>query len=143
MFGFFKRTPPFELKDITDFDFKYSTGNMMYAYVFYKIVMENGVYKAIIKPNQIADENAFEIEIDSGFVAELERFLLLNGVEKWNGFKKSDNRVLDGKDFKMYMRNKQGRHFDAWGYMKWPENYDNVKKGLDNLFGSLINKTLE
>lgn len=125
------------LDDITEFEFVYTTGNMKYARVKYEIKYDNGIYTAIIKPNGVADENAIKGIADARFIKELRDILVANGVSKWNGFKKSNKIACDGRSFYLHLKNGQGQDVTASGYMKWPKNYNEVKKRIDELFGSL------
>lgn len=127
----------FEWSDITLFKFRYSTGNMMYADVQYKLRSEDGEYKAYRKQNLVPDDKADIFTVDSAFVLKLTELLKRCSLEKWDGFNKSDKRVLDGYSFGIYIRNAKGQLIRASGYMKWPKNYKEVKQALTELFDSL------
>ena len=127
-----------EIKKINHFSFYYSTGNMMYANVEYKLDLKDDKYIAEIKPTGIPDDESLIIEVDDEFEKNLEQILLKYQVNKWNGFKKSDKHVLDGGSFSLYVRMDE-ETIDASGYMKWPKNYNEVKNELNNLFMNIYN----
>lgn len=131
------------LEDTKSLAFGYSTGNMANARVKYTLLCENGTCTATVKEDGVAEEEAVIIAVDEAFVHRVEALLQSYDVQKWNGFQKSDKYVLDGKDFDMYMQNHRGQYFSASGYMKWPKGYDEVKKGLDELFGGLLKEEVQ
>ena len=69
-------------------------------------------------------------------VNDIEDILNKYKVGKWNNFKKSDKRVLDGNSFDLCIK-ANNVHIDASGYMKWPKNYNKVKNSLNSKFKSL------
>ncbi len=125
-------------KDLKSFHFSYSTGNMMNASVSYDLRFEDGVYTASVKPNLVPEEEAFVCTVDESFVRELESFLQEMRVDRWNNFHKSNKYVLDGNSFSFSYRTKDGKDVSASGYMKWPKKYQEVKSGLDGIFGKLM-----
>jgi len=138
-FNLFKRNKKFDFGCITYFSFSYSTGNMCNAFVNYGFTCKNGEYKATVKPSLVAPEDERAFTISSDFVARLASLLKENRVNLWDGFNKADKRVLDGNHFSFYIKNARGESISAHGYMKWPNNYGKVKKGVDELFISLVN----
>ncbi len=132
-----KKRHAFIWEDLSEFKFEYTTGNMSYAEVCFKLMLEDGAYKASYKKSGVPDEKAEVFTVDSDFAVRLGALLNSYGVEKWDGFKKSDKRVLDGRSFHIYIRNLKGQRIGASGYMKWPKNYNEVKKALTELFDSI------
>ena len=125
-----------KITDIEYFNFHYTTGYHMNAYVIYNLEHKNNKYIASIKPNEIPDENAIKKEVDKSFVNNLKKILIKYQVETWNGFKKYDKNVLDGNSFSLNVR-MQNSEIESSGYMKWPKNYTEVKQELDKLFSKI------
>ena len=125
-------------KDLESFHFSYSTGNMMNASVSYDLSFENGVYTATVKPNLVPEEEAVVCVVEESFVQELEAFLQEMRVERWNGFRRVNKRVLDGQSFRFSYRTREGKNVSASGYMSWPRKYKEVKSGIESIFGKLL-----
>lgn len=126
-----------ELNNIKSMKFSYSTGNMINAYVRYNIDYKDYKYIATIKPNNISEEEAKEIEIDKNTLENIVNVLNKYKVYHWNNFHKNDKRVLDGNSFSFTLSTTDGKDIDASGYMMWPENYRNVRDELDAIFNNL------
>lgn len=133
----FLKSRAFAWEDINFFEFEYSTGNMMNASVLFRLRLNEGVYTAQYKKNGVPDDKAESFVVDSEFVNKLTALLKLYRLDKWDGFKKSDKRVLDGYHFHAYIHNTKNQRISASGYMKWPKNYSAVKKALTELYTSL------
>ena len=127
-----------EIRDIISFRYSYSTGYMMDASVAYTLELKDGVYTASIKPNLVPEEEASVFTVDKAFAEELEEFLRSEKVSKWNGFNKSDNRVLDGNSFGLSIVTSGREIISAHGYMKYPKNYSAVRSGIESIFGKLM-----
>ena len=130
------------ISDIKSFHFNYSVGYMANAYVVYEIEYKDDKYFALVKPNGISEEDRKEIQVDKAFVSSVEEVLRKYQVEKWNGFNKSDQNVLDGDSFSLSIGNENGNYISASGYMKWPNNYSDVRKELDLIFMEIYNKEI-
>lgn len=127
-----------EIKDITSLSLSYDKGYTMNANISYRIRKEDEKYIATIKLYGVPEEEAKEVEARDETVKEIESILNKYKVSKWDGFKKSDNRVLDGNSFSFSLDYADGKHIYAHGYMKWPDNYREVRDELDKLFEGLI-----
>ena len=46
--------------------------------------------------------------------------------------------ILDGHQWELKLRNREGKTRNFYGYMKYPDNYNELIKELNNLFGSEI-----
>ena len=130
------------ISNIKSFHFNYSVGYMANAYVVYEIEYKDDKYFALVKPNGISEEDRKEIQVDKAFVSSVEEVLRKYQVEKWNGFNKSDQNVLDGDSFSLSIGNENGNYISASGYMKWPNNYSDVRKELDLIFMEIYNKEI-
>ena len=131
------------IKDIKKLSFSYSTGNYIYGSVSYDISFENGKYILTIKLDNVAPEDAVELEINNTIIENVLAILNKYQVKEWNGFNKSDQNVLDGNSFNMTITEKDETHISAHGYMKWPENYREVKQELDELFKNILDENKE
>ncbi len=134
LFGCGKSRP---VENIVSFDFGYSTGNYMNASVCCTLKLENGVYTATLKRSGVAEKDADVFTVGDSFVNELTEIINRYSVGRWDGFSKSDRRVLDGNSFHLYLRTEDDRSVSAHGYMKWPKNYSSVKGEILSLFDSL------
>ena len=137
----FRKKGP-EITDIKYFNFGYSTGNMMYAYVSYNINLEKNKYIVSIKPTGIPEEKTLKKEINVEEVKKVEEILKKYEVGKWDGFNKSDKNVLDGNSFSLYTRFTNDDTIDAHGYMKYPKNYKEVREELDKFFMDIYNEKI-
>ena len=125
---------PVEIENIKYLHFGYSTGTMINAYVSYDLSYKDGKYIVKIKPNGKSEEEVKEREITKKEVKKIEEIVEKYEVYKWDGFNKSDPNVLDGNSFNMSITLKEGKIISASGYMKYPNNYREVKDELDDLF---------
>ena len=95
---------------------------------------EDGRLVASNKPYGIADEAATIKDVDDSFREKLEAILKQFEVGKWEGFQKSDKRVLDGDSFDLAVWFDDKTSIHASGYMKWPKNYREFRDAIDALF---------
>ena len=128
------------ISDISSLHFSYSTGYAMYSSVIYDINYQNDKYILKIKPNEIPDEETKEFELDENQIDEIINILSRYNVSNWNGFDKVDKNVLDGNSFTFKLKTKKGEEIYAHGYMKWPNNYREVRDELDNYFMNIYNR---
>ncbi len=138
--SFFGCSKSVKISDITSIRFFYTTGTAIYDNVSYSLELKDGVYTATIKPQDIADEDALKIEVDEAVMVEIKELLKTNKVGKWNGFQKSNHNVLDGNSFSLSIYMKNSDSINAGGYMKWPNNYREVRDGLDSIFMKIYNE---
>ena len=61
-----------------------------------------------------------------------------NDVSSWDGFDKDDKNVLDGNSFSFRVCYDKSKEIEASGYMKWPNNYHEVKKELNKIFSNYM-----
>ena len=133
IFGYTKKV---EIAEFKYFQFYYSTGNAINSNVRYTIRLDDGYY-ATIKLDGISEENAVVVPVDDDIINDILNVLKKYDVNKWNGFDKADDRVLDGNNFNLNIIMKNNNRLLAAGYMKWPNNYNKVKKELDVIFNNL------
>ena len=120
------------ITELSKLDLNYSTGTHVNAWVSYNI---NCVDKCIltIKPNNIDEGDKQEVELDKKTINKIIDILNKYDVVNWDGFNKTDNNVLDGNSFHMNLTIQNNENISAFGYMMYPNNYNDVKKELDNL----------
>lgn len=126
----------YDFSNIVYLSLNYSTGTENGSNIDYTLKYDNEQYIVQIKPNGAIDTYDTFI-VDADFMKRLIEILIDNHVEKWNGFNKSDKRVLDGNRFQLTIINHEEIYLEASGYEKWPTNYQEVRSELDNLFNSL------
>ena len=133
----FKRV---KITNIKSFHFSYSTGNGMNSNVILELSHNDNNYIAKIKPDSEAHEHARCVEVGEEFINKFVSLLKRYRVERWNGFRKSDNHIFDGNCFNMSLYNQDGTSISASGYMKWPNNYFKVRDELTSMFYDLAEK---
>ena len=130
---------PVEVDDISYFSFTYTTGYDVNAYVAYTVECSSEKCTARVKLNGAEEDEAVIKDVDQEFLDKIKEIIVENHVEKWNGFNKSNKRIMDGNSFTLKVIMKNNQKIDAYGYMKWPNNYGTVSEQFDGLFGSLAN----
>ena len=119
--------------EIKKFHFSYSVGTYRYARYSYDLLFENSVYTAtILEPGQ-PDEEAAVFTVGNDFAGKLadlynEQKLIL---------------VLDGNSFSLSVILTDLSDVSAHGYMRYPHNYGKVCGRIEDLFGSLLQKSKE
>ena len=136
---FFRKKPETEITDIESLHYWYSTGTMIDSYVYYDLKIKDDKYIAEIKPNNVPEENKITTEIKEEDIKKITELLKKYHVNKWNGFHKTDQNVLDGNSFSLNIYFKNGTSISASGYMIYPDNYREVCNELDNIFLSYYN----
>ncbi|MBE6016532.1 MAG: hypothetical protein E7233_02830 [Lachnospiraceae bacterium] len=125
-----------KVSGITSFSYRFTTGNMVNADVFYGLEYKNGNYTATVKPNGEPEQNAKKIKVDKSFEENLRAILEKYKVSKWNGFNKTNKMVLDGNSFYLDIYMEEG-DISAHGYMSWPNGYADFKDEVTVLFESI------
>jgi hypothetical protein len=115
--------------------FSYNYGSYHGGYHYYAIEEEDG--KMMING---AGGNGVELsinrEISDDKLEELSRIINDNKIYEWNGFNKSKDGILDGYDFKLEIKYKDGKEIKAYGYEEYPDNYSEAHKSLEKYFAS-------
>ena len=126
------------IKGIKSLSYSYSTGTAINANVSYELKCEMERCQVKIKPNGMPEEEATVIETGKEIQEKIENILKEYHVEKWDGFDKSDPYVLDGNSFYLNIIMENADTISASGYMKWPNNYGEVKEKLDSVFSEIL-----
>ncbi len=137
--GCFKRV--MDIKNTKSFYFHYDTGTYMNGYVNYRIDLKDDKYIARFKPDLVPSGEELIKEIDKEYVLKIEEIMTKYKVYTWDGFKKSDSRVLDGRSFSFSYYSTDGKTIEAHGYMVWPKNYGEFKKEIIDIFNEMFDYT--
>ena len=78
-----------------------------------------------------------EKEINENDLNKLETIINDNKIYKWNNFNEKDNQILDGSSFTLKINYENGKKIEANGYMKYPKNYDQSSKKLQEYLQEL------
>lgn len=136
-----KNNKGFNISSIEYFKISYAGGFSMYNRSSYEIEYKDNKYMAIILPNRIPDENRLEVEISKDEVDRVIDILNKYDVSKWDGFDEDDKDVLDGNSFSFSLTTQDNKKIEAHGYMRWPDNYDEVQSELSTIFMDIYNNT--
>ena len=130
-----------DINNIISFHLSYSNGYMMNANIIYDYYYDKKLdkYMVSVKPHLVADEDKVLVEASSDFGDKIKDILIKYNVSTWNGFSEADKNVLDGDDFSLSIRMEDEQNISANGYMRWPNNYRNVRDEFDNLFMKIYN----
>lgn len=71
---------------------------------------------------------------DPSFMDELAAIANRHGMLSWDGFDETDPYVLDGSSFGVSLTAEGGASMDAYGYMVFPEGYDDALAEVSALF---------
>ena len=124
---------PYE-SSITEFSYHY--GSFFGGYYEYDIVLQdNAVHFTARGMNGI--ELDIDKDVDPAVLKELSLVITNNHLEKWDGFSKSDDNVLDGYSFSLVAKYDDERTLTADGYEKYPENYQKVHSELVDILESV------
>ncbi len=103
-------------KEIESFEYEYGGGT---AYKNYKIYVIDG--KTYISSNGV--NQMMEKEIDNSVLNDISKIVRENEIDKWDGFNERDENIMDGNSFSLKIKYADGEEINAYGYMKYPENY--------------------
>lgn len=79
----------------------------------------------------------FNKEVDSGILDNITEIVAENKIYEWDGFDKSDRFISDGGGFILFVEYDNGETIEAYGHMKYPDNYDRGHKALSEYLESL------
>lgn len=133
---FNKKEEKVEISKIKSFHFSYSNGYSINANTRYELNYDknNNQYIAVIKPYEVSEEDKQEIIVDDLFVEEILKVLKEYRIDKWNGFNKTNQNVLDGDGFNLSINMDNNQRIQASGYMMWPDNYKEFQSRISNIF---------
>ena len=129
--------------NITSFSFSRSYG--LGGAVGYTITLKDGK-KSSLKYEYYGydsnEDNNFEKDIDAKYLDELADIIKEKKVVKWDGFDESKDGVLDGSGFSLKVKYDDGKEINAYGYMKYPDNYQEVMESFDKVLENAKNSNL-
>ncbi len=126
---------PYGVRAISHFFFTESGGLDFDDRTSYALDYADGFYTAVIKPSGVKNEKARTVRVDADFADRLAAILEEFGVGAWDGFRETDDDVMDGIGFTLDVTFTDGRKIDAMGYMMWPAGYDDAVEAFHALFG--------
>ncbi|MBQ3306583.1 MAG: hypothetical protein IJG68_00160 [Bacilli bacterium] len=121
-----------KIENIKSLEYFYTTGYYINADVRYNIECEKSCILKI-KPQGKSNEEQEEYELSEETLKQIEDLLNKYQVSEWDGFNKTDSRVLDGNSFHFYVTYEDGKSISASGYMSYPKNYGIVTKELERI----------
>ena len=125
-----------EPRDIADVkEFRFSTSGMRRYSGFDYVAMSTGDRAVItIRLRDEPGENTVEFETDLAIMEELRKIIIENNILSWDGFDKSNKRILDGNSFTLKLKLSDGTTAHAHGYHTWPKNYRSAEKEIEKVF---------
>ena len=126
-----------ELESIKVMHFSYSSGYSAYSYTRYEIQKKDDGYYLDIKPYGVPEEEIQTVKVEKRTIKKILKVLNEYKVIKWDGFNKSNKYVLDGDSFPFNLITEDGINISASGYMRWPENYKEVRSELYEILNPL------
>lgn len=114
-------------KEIQSFEYHYGSYNP--GYKEYKIYTANNKIYISAKGFNGIDLN-IDKEVDKSILNDISEIVKENKIYEWNEFNKSDKNVTDGNSFKLKIKYVDGKEINAYGYMKYPKNYEQGHKSL-------------
>lgn len=126
-----------EITSIKSMHLSYSNGWSAYSYTRYDLEKKDDGYYVEIKPYGYSDDEMQEVKLSKKDINKIIEVLNKYNVVKWDGFHKSDQGVLDGDSFSFSLHTEDDIDVSASGYMRWPDNYRNVRDELGEIFNPL------
>lgn len=110
-------------------EFSYHYGSFFGGYYAYDLVLQGDVVHFTAEGKN-GVELSVDKEVDPSVLSELSTVMTDRHVERWDGFSKSDDRVLDGYGFSLAVKYDDERTLIADGYEKYPKDYWEVHDAL-------------
>ena len=131
-----------EIKNTKSFYYYYSVSNAKDGSYLFKLNLEEDKFVAYYKGEGISEEDSIKKEINNDKVLELEQILTKYKIYKWNGFKKSNKRILDGNSFSLNYKT-ENNSIEASGYMSYPNGYKEFKEEIKKWYTELFKEEIE
>lgn len=122
---------------IKSFSFSHSgmSTDQIYSYSAEQAENDVHLYLELNAGNQIVDVVVAEPVLERlGEIAGKYR------IDRWDGFHKTNDMVLDGEGFSLYIVLADGSTISAGGSNAFPENYGNAESDICRLFEDLIDQ---
>ena len=126
-------------KEISLKSLNFSSGSGMFKDSIEKFNIEckNNKCNATIKPKNLSDKEEKKIEVDKKTKEKLERIITKYNIKEWDGYNKSDSRIMDGYSFNLNIQLEDSTKITAYGYMKYPKNYVEFRDEIEKIFNKL------
>lgn len=141
-FAFFRRkkNPPVPdepeqiIENIRELYFRYRSGD---ADVRYELDERDGAYDLYVRLEGESADDAVTVPVGEDAVEEIADLLNTYDVLRWDGFHESERGLTGGDRFTFSVYYGDGNGVSADGYMCFPDTYDEVREGLDEIFRRL------
>jgi hypothetical protein len=133
---FISRNKPDDTSPNNITSLKYSFGSFTGGYYDYEIYQDNNQYIFVATGGNGVDLDINET-IDQSVLDDIQEIIQRYKVKKWNGFNKSDDDILDGHSFSLFI-GYGDYEIKAEGYMKYPRKYMDFQNEMQAYFDSLI-----
>ena len=101
--------------------------------------MDPGISVELLENNKGKISGGFEEVVDLKEHKILHFWDRMNELQVWKWKSKYIMEgILDGHQWELKLRNREGKTRNFYGHMKYPDNYNELIKELNNLFGSEI-----
>lgn len=126
-------------KEVSLKSLSFSSGSGMFKDSIEKFNMEckNNKCNATIKPKNLSDKEEKKIEVDKKTKEKLESIITKYNIKEWDGYNKSDSRIMDGYSFNLNIQLEDSTKITAYGYMKYPKNYVEFRDEIEKIFNKL------
>ena len=120
-----------ELAPLRELMFRYRTGS---ADVRFELGMKDDAYFASVRLEDESADEAVTVPVGEEVADEINELLGTYDVMRWDGFHESERGVLDGDRFSLSVFFGDGNGISADGYNNFPDNFDEVCEGLEEIF---------
>ena len=118
-------------------EFYYQYDSFFSSYYDYHLVLDGDVVHVTANGNEMGVNLNIDKNIDKEILEELSLVINRNKLEKWDGFSKANENVLDGYSFYLVVKYDDGRELRADGYEMYPKNYDKVHEEIVELLSGI------
>lgn len=128
-----------DVKEVSLKSLNFSSGSGMFKDSIEKFNIEckNNKCSATIKPKNLSDKEEKKIEVDKKTKEKLESIITKYNIKEWDGYNKSDSRIMDGYSFNLNIQLEDSTKITAYGYMKYPKNYVEFRDEIEKIFNKL------
>ena len=130
----FQRVSNSQMQELCYLTFYYSTGTALNASVNYVLKCGEGKPSVIIIPDGVSEEQALMTGVEDAFAERILGLLHTYRVGSWNGFDRTDKRILDGSSFTLNAGFQSGKSIHAHDYMRFPPRYREFREAMDHAF---------
>lgn len=117
-------------------NFKYDYGSYNGGYFEYEISKSNE--KTIFTAHGLNGVDLdITTEVEPSTLDDILEIVKNENITSWNNFSKSNDDILDGYSFSLEIDFENGEKIHAYGYEKYPKNYDIAHKALSNYLEKL------